>query len=234
MEISMPYSEPGARTVPLLLRDGATRAMYGFMASYRFTIIALVLLWASPVNADIWCGYGPDSPTLDHSCSDDIDRLARAVANFKAERQWEKIPGVMEVGSGINIDHGFYVAIQVYVNPPSMIPSVVAQVPKSIDGVPILVVPPEVAVIGDASSTNCKSGWSNDPADSAYLPIEKQYSPEWMKLPGVLTMGPQCKDGCCDSTKLEVSVQGPLIDSVRNHIPASIDGVPILLVPFRK
>jgi hypothetical protein len=139
----------------------------------------------------------------------------------------------MEVGNGINIHHGFYVAIQVYVNPPLMIPSVTVQVPKSIDGVPILVVPPEVAAIGDTSSTNCKSGRSNDLADSAYLPIEKAYSQEWMELPGVLSMGPQCKDGCCDFTKVEVMVQGPLIDSVRNHIPASIDGVPILIVPFR-
>jgi hypothetical protein len=203
------------------------------MAKYLFTIIAVALLW-SPANADIWCGYGPDSLALDHSCSKDIDRLARAVANFKAERQWEKIPGVMGVGNGINIHHGFYVAIQVYVNPPSMIPSVAAQVPKSIDGVPILVVTPEVAVFGDTSSTNCKSGRSNNPNDSAYLPIEKAYGREWMDLPGVLGVGPQCKDDCCDFTKVSVLVQRPLIDSVRNRIPASIDGVPILIVPFNQ
>jgi hypothetical protein len=208
--------------------------MFEFMARYLFTTVGLIFLWAGQVNADTWCGYGPDSPILDYSCSKDIDRLERAVANFKAERKWEKIPGVMSVGWGIDVHHGFFVAIQVYVKEPSMIPSVAAQVPKSIDGVPILVVHPEVVVIGDTSPTDCESGRSNDPADSAYLPIEKAYSREWMELPGVLSMGPHCKDDCCDFTKVEVTVQGPLIDSVRNHIPASIDGVPILIVPFRQ
>jgi hypothetical protein len=141
---------------------------------------------------------------------------------------------VIGVGNGIDVRHGFYVAIQVYVKAPSMIPSVVAQVPKSIDGVPILVVTPEVVANWGATSTDCKSGLSNDPNDSAYLPIEKEYSGEWMDLPGVLTVGPKCKDGCCDFTKVEVGVQGPLIDSVRNRIPASINGVPILIVPFKQ
>lgn len=207
--------------------------MFGFMASYLFATVVLVFLWAGQVNAEMWCGYGPDSPTPDHSCSEDIDRLARAAANFKAERQWEKIPGVMGIGWGINTHHGFYVAIQVSVNPPLMIPSVAAQIPASVDGVPILVVPPEVES-GLTASTHCKSGRSNDPADISYLLFEKEYGGQWMELPGVLSLGPLCKDDCCDFTKVEVMVQGPLIDSVRNHIPTVINGVPILIVPWSR
>jgi hypothetical protein len=202
------------------------------MANYLFAIVMLVFLCASPVNADIWCGLGPDSPTLDHSCSKDIDRLALAEMNVPAD--WKKIPGVLGIGSGINIRDGFFVAIQVYVKEPSLIPLVAAQVPRSIDGVAILVVTPEVETIGGATgSSECKSGRSNDPADSSYLPIEKEYGREWMDLPGVMGVGPQCQNDCCDFTKVEVGVQGPLIDSVRNHIPSSINGVPILIVPFR-
>jgi hypothetical protein len=201
------------------------------MASNLFVIVVVIFLYACPVYADIWCGYGPDSPTLDHSCSVDIDRLARAEMNIPAE--WKKIPGVLGIGSGINVHHGFFVALQVYVKAPSMIPSVAARVPRSIDGVAVLVVTPEVAYAGDGpSSTHCTSGRSNDPSDSAYLPIEKKYSGEWMNLPGVLGVGPLCKDDCCDFTKVEVTVQSPLIDSVRNRIPTSIDGVPILMVPL--
>jgi hypothetical protein len=203
--------------------------MLGFMARYLFATVVLVFLCASPVGAEIWCGYGPDSPTLDHPCSKDVDRLARAEMNVRAE--WKKIPGVLGIGSGINIHHGFFVAIQVYVKKPSMIPLVAAQVPRSIDGVAVLVVTPEVVTVGGAS-TECKSGRSNDPADSAYLPIEKEYGREWMELPGVMGVGPHCKDNCCDFAKVEVGVQRPLINSVSNHIPKSINGVPILIVPF--
>jgi hypothetical protein len=46
-------------------------------------------------------------------------------------------------------------------------------------------------------------------------------------------VGPECKNDCCDFTKVEAGAQGALIDSVRNHIPTSINGVPILIVPFR-
>jgi hypothetical protein len=200
-------------------------------ARYVFATVALIFLCASPVSAEIWCGYGPDSPTLDHPCWKDNDRLDRAVANFKAERQWEKIPGVTGVGWGINIHGSFFEAIQVFVNPPSMLPSVAAQVPTSIDGVPILVIPPETFEMGGTGSSSCKSGQSNDPA---YSPILGEYGKQWDELPGVMSMGSPCKDNCCDFSKVEVTVQAPLIDSVKNHIPASINGVPILIVPFRQ
>jgi hypothetical protein len=51
--------------------------------------------------------------------------------------EWKKIPGVLGIGSGINVHHGF-VALQVYVKAPSMIPSIAARVPRSIDGVAVL------------------------------------------------------------------------------------------------
>jgi hypothetical protein len=201
------------------------------MARYLFTTVALVFLWARPVNAELWCRYGPDSPTLDHSCGDDNDRLVRAVADFHSQRRLEEIPGVLSVGYGIN-EHGYYPEIEVFVQPESLIPSAAAQVPASINGVPIAVVPPKLVMIDEATSSDCKAGRSDNQADSSYLPVLQEHMQEWNALPGVVGMGAQCKDGCCDFTKLQVSVQAPFVESVRNRIPASIDGVPIRIVTF--
>jgi len=202
------------------------------MARCLFVTVALVFLWAGQINAEQWCGYGPGSPTLDHPCWEDNDRLDRAVADFHAQRRWEEIPGVNGVGYGIS-KRGYYSEIEVYVQPKSMLPSVAAEVPASIDGIPIAVVLPETISVGDAAGpTDCKSRRSDNLGDSSYVPVLKEHMQEWYALPGVVTMGAQCKDGCCDFTKVEVGVQAPFVESVRNHIPTSIDGVPIRIVPL--
>lgn len=182
----------------------------------------------------MWCGNGPQS-ALDHPCQDDNASIDAVLSQYKTE--WSAIHGVTGIGSGINLC-GYFEEITVFVSADSDLPSVRAQIPESIGGVPVAVIVPHTSarsLIGFGTN-KVPISEANVPRQNAQPPVPadtpppipesilREHSDEWMKVPGVV-------GGGTASGAVELTVQPSFMKSARMWIPSNVDGVAIQLTP---
>ncbi|MGH7778283.1 MAG: hypothetical protein ACREQR_00435 [Candidatus Binataceae bacterium] len=195
---------------------------------------ALLFAFAGPGRATIWCGRGA---ALDHPCKDsDARPLTKAAAEDQAH--WMNLKGVWQVESATSAAGGG-AEIQVMVDPP-WAGCVRSQIPSSVDGIPLLIVPkdvPRVIVRGGGFFESVRRPPSRKSKDNledekTYAGIVQRYGSQWLALPGVIGIAPgECDCGSCDFTEIEISVQRPFMSALLKKIPPSVDDVPITLLP---
>lgn len=209
------------------------------LAILLFPII--LLLAAQQSRADMWCGDGPGTK-LSHPCMDDDDNPAVSAAIEKYRDQWMELDGVYEVDDS-DTYHNRVPGIAVHVDSAS-VDSVRKQIPASVDGIPIVIVPGKMPEAGGAVGFFSDNATHPDPEEGArrvrkqedkekvqelYSSIVQQYGEGWEGLPGVLGVGAKCDDNGC--TAIEISVQRELLSQARDEIPRSVNGVRIVLAP---
>jgi len=224
-----------------------------------FLLPVILVLAARQSHAEAWCGDGPGT-ALTHSCTDADDDGSTAVddAIAKYQDRWMRLKGVWSVDEDDNGYHNRVPNIEVHVGSAS-VASVRKQIPSSVDGIPVVIVPgekPEDAEDGSASLFIF--GGPIDPAEGArrlaenlrrarqeedrerarekdeplYTLVVQKYGYHWMDLPGVLGMVPKCDgDNGCDFKTVNVMVQRELLPEARREIPSSVNGVRIVLTP---
>lgn len=200
----------------------------------------ILVLAARQARAELWCGDGPGT-ALSHPCTDDDDNPAVSAAIDKYRDQWMELDGVSDVDES-DTYHNRVPSIAVYVDSAAA-DSVKKELPASVDGIQIVIVPVEQSE-SDNTGHYAYGYGSTDPAEVArrarqqadqdkaqesYNSILRQYGERWDDLPGVLGIG--AKWGDDGSMAIEITVQRELLSQARDEIPASVDGVPIVLTP---
>jgi hypothetical protein len=218
-----------------------------------FFAMILVSL-ARQARAEMWCGDGPGTK-LSHPCTDDDDDPAVSAAIDKYQEQWMNLPGVSLVDHN-DTYHNRAQSIVVDVDG-AFVDSVKKQIPASVDGIPVMIVPFKKTDKDDEAGHYAYGppGYGphaygsnadvppTDPAELArraaqqaeqekaqesYNSIIRQYAERWYDLPGVVGVNAKCDDDC---TAIEISVQRELLSQARDEIPSSVNGVPIVLTP---
>ena len=205
-------------------------------------LFPIILVLAAPQSrADMWCSDGPGTK-LSHPCTDDDDNPAVSAAIEKYQDQWMDLDGVYQVDDS-DIYHNRIPSILVHVDSPS-VDRVRKQIPSSVDGIPVVVVPGKMPEAGGAVGFFSYNATQPDPEEVArrvrkqedkaktqelYTSIVQQYGERWDDLPGVLGVGADCDDDGCKA--IEVTVQRELLSRARDEIPSSVNGVRIVLTP---
>ncbi len=184
--------------------------------------IALVVSLATSVRAERWCADGPHHAP-DRPCSYYEDIAANALDRMFDE--WSKTDGVESLGAGLSCS-GDYAEITLHVSPRYFFSSS-PPIPEFVDG---------VAVRIEAELRE----WSPDPSPppgasqsdrNLYARVVAGHGKQWSQIPGVVQFG---WFGCTADVGcgIGVIVQSRMMQSVRDRIPASIDGERITLIPI--
>jgi hypothetical protein len=215
--------------------------MKSFTPQLAVLLLPVILLFAARQSrAEMWCGNGPGT-ALSHPCTDDDENPVVSAAIAKYQDRWIHLEGVWNIREGDPYHHRV-ADIEVDAEPAS-VASVRKQIPPSVDGIPVVIVPSKTPAITSRPSSH----FSSDPAESArrarqiedpdkaeaaYALIVQKYAHLWHKLPGVLGVGPaSCDRDGCDLSAIAVTVQRELLPVARGEIPDSVNGVPIVLTP---
>jgi len=195
-------------------------------------------VFAGQAGATIWCGQKPGT-ILNHPCadSDALSERALSKATGKFQAQWRNLTGVWNVKSATSAA-GARPEIQVLVDPP-WAGCTRSEIPASVNGIPVLVVPSEVPEVIVSSGYieslhRPPSRKSNDNLDRerTYSGIVHQYGPRWLALPGVIGIAPAgCDCDSCNFKGIEISVQRQFMSALLKQIPRSVKGVPVNLLP---
>ena len=198
-------------------------------------------------RAELWCGHGPGTP-LDHPCSEQDTEEDPTVAAAAASHtnEWMTVHGVWQVSAG-TIQTGTQREIRVYVEP-SQISTARQQIPSEVDDIPVRVVAKKIPTGGRLTSFP-KDGQSEpvpyDPgaaerqanarlAEAVYGETIREYGEQWSDLPGVVSLGPKkCDEHRCDFSAIRITVQAQLMNDVKERITDSVNGIPIVFVPYR-
>lgn len=223
------------------------------LASHLAVILfpTILIFAAGQSRAEMWCGNGPGT-VLSHPCTDDDVDPAVSAAIDKYQDHWTNLDGVSKVDDSDKY-HNRVPSIEVDVDPGS-VDSVRKQIPASVDGIPVAIVPDKMTQ-DNTSGKMCQDdntgpyghyayGPPPDPAEAArlaqqqadrakaqqaYTSIVQQSGERWQNLPGVLGVTHKCDDGRSDFKTIEISVQRELLPEARDEIPSSVDGVRIVL-----
>ena len=206
----------------------------------------LVVGMSVGAHAELWCGRGPGTP-LDHPCSDEDTEadptVAAAVASHTNE--WMKVHGVWQVSAG-TIQYGNPREIRVYVEP-SGFAAARQQIPSEIDDIPVRLVAKKIPTGGGLTSFSKVS--RSDPApydpsaaerqasarlaEAVYAQTMREYGEQWNDLPGVVGLGPKkCDEHGCDFSAIRITVQAQFMSDVKERITDSVNGIPIVFVPY--
>ena len=205
-------------------------------------IIAFVLALVAQVHAELWCGNGRGTP-LDHPCTDHDTEPDPAVAAIAARysEQWMAVHGVWEVNPGTN-QTGTPMEIRVYVEPLQM-PAARDRIPSEVEDIPVTFVP-KTAPKGSGNQSFLQVNSANDSESPEHQEKERllrtafsdtmaNYGREWNDLPGVIDVGPgKCKGARCDFTSIKIVVQAQFLDDVKEQIPGSVNGIPVVFIPY--
>lgn len=205
-------------------------------------IITFVLALVAQVHAELWCGNGRGTP-LDHPCTDHDTEPDPAVAAIAARysEQWMAVHGVWEVNPGTN-QTGTPMEIRVYVEPLQM-PAARDRIPSEVEDIPVTFVP-KTAPKGSGNQSFLKVNSANDSESPEHQEKERllrtafsdtmaNYGREWNDLPGVIDVGPgKCKGARCDFTSIKIVVQAQFLDDVKEQIPGSVNGIPVVFIPY--
>jgi hypothetical protein len=205
--------------------------------------IALVLVGNVPARAELWCGSGRGTP-LDHPCTDQDaqpDPAVVAVAE-KYSAQWMAVHGVWQVSAGTN-QTGTPMEIRVYVQPPQ-VATARDQIPSEVENIPVSFIPKQMPTGTSRSFLALTNSDANDPtaaerqeknrvAQAAFSEAIGEFGRHWNDLPGVIGVGPgKCKGSDCDYSAIKITVQAQFMDDVKQQIPATVDGVPVVFIPY--
>ena len=148
------------------------------------------------------CGAATVGTELSHPCTDADENPAVNAAVAKYQERWTQLEGVYSVDAGDDY-HNRVPNIEVHVEPAS-VASAKKQIPSSVDGVPVAIVPGEMPHGLPASDY---LSFSNDPAEKArrtrererqkarekfepaYTQVVQDYGKGWTDLPGVIGIG---------------------------------------------
>jgi hypothetical protein len=211
-----------------------------FMINRLVPLIAVVVLWAGSLRAEVWCGQGPLTP-LDHPCPPAPEgALSRAVTERR--NMWTALDGVSSVESKKSESGNEVIWVRVG---PNFAKSSMSQISPSAEGVPVVILPSSTQV-GEFAVGVLSSGSGSHPADATslrsslatranskevYSEVIHNYGKSWLGLPGVIEIGPaRCADDSCDFGSVGITVQRQLLSLARMKIPGSVDGVPIVLI----
>jgi len=207
----------------------------------------IVVAFRVEARAELWCGRGPGTP-LDHPCSDqDTDEdpaVAAAVASHANE--WMTVRGVWQVSAG-TVQTGTPLQIRVYVEP-SRRATAKQQIPSEVDDIPVRLVAKRIPI--RARLTSFPKDSQADPApydpgaaerqasarlaEAIYAETIREYGEQWSDLPGVVGLGPKtCDDHQCDFSAIRITVQAQFMNDVKELITDSVNGIPIVFVPYR-
>lgn len=103
-----------------------------------FLVLIALVLASQQSRAEMWCGDGPGT-ALSHACTDDDDDPAVSAAIDKYQEQWMNLPGVSLVDHN-DTYHNRAQSIVVDVDA-AFAESVKKQIPASVDGIPVVIVP---------------------------------------------------------------------------------------------
>ena len=208
--------------------------------------LLLVVAMSIEAHAELWCGRGPGTP-LDHPCSDEDTEEDPAVAATVASHtnEWMMVPGVWRVSAG-TIQTGSPLEIRVYVEP-SGIAAARQQIPSEVDEIPVRLVAKKIPTGAGPRSFSKVS--ESDPApydptaaerqasarlaEAVYAETMREYGEQWNDLPGVVGLGPKkCDDQRCDFSAIRITVQAQFMSDVKERITDSVNGLPIVFVPY--
>jgi len=212
-------------------------------------VAALFIVVAMKVEsgAELWCGDGPGTP-LDHPCSErdteEDPTVAAAVASHTNE--WMTVQGVWQVSAG-TAQTGTQLEIRVYVEP-SRISTARQQIPSEVDDISVRLVAKKIPTSGRLTSFPKDS--QSDPApydpgaaerqanarlaEAVYAETIREYGEQWSDLPGVVSLGPKkCDERRCDFSAIRITVQSQLMNDVKERVTDSVNGIPIVFVPYR-
>jgi len=206
----------------------------------------VVVLMGDPGRAELWCGSGPGTP-LDHPCSDQDTEEDPVVAASVASHAsvWMMQPGVWQISAG-TIQTGNPLEIRVYVEP-SQVAAAKQQIPSEVDDIPVRLVLKKIptrAGLTSFSKVSQSDPPSYDPtaaerqasarlAEAVYADTMREYGEQWNDLPGVVGLGPKkCDERGCDFSTIQITVQAELLNDVRERITNSVNGIPIVFVPY--
>ena len=213
------------------------------LAIFLFAIIPVFI--ARQSRAEMWCGDGPGT-ALSHQCADADDSPAVNAAVAKYQERWMRLDGVWSV-EAVDDYHNRVPNIEVHVEPASLA-SAKKQIPSSVGGIPVVLVPGEMPdggvafIVGHFSNDRAESARlareqvehakAREKYEPAYTQVVQDYGERWDDLPGVMGVGPKCDgDKGCDFSTAVVSVQRELLPQAQREIPSSVYGVKIVLVP---
>jgi hypothetical protein len=208
--------------------------------------LLVVVAVGTAARAELWCGRGPGTP-LDHPCSDEDTEQDPAVAAAVASHtnEWMMVHGVWRVSAG-TIQTGNPLEITVYVEP-SQLASAEQQIPSEIDDIPVRLVAKKIPTGGRLTSFSKVSQPDQAPydptaaerqasarlAEAVYGQTMREYGEQWNDLPGVVSMGPKkCDEHSCDFSAIRITVQAQFMNDVKGLITDSVNGIPIVFVPY--
>ena len=206
----------------------------------------LAVAMGDTARAELWCGSGPGTQ-LDHPCSDQDTEEDPAVAASVASHAsvWMMLHGVWQVSAG-TIQTGNPLEIRVYVEP-SQAAAAKQQIPSEVDDIPVRLVVKKIPA-GPGLTSFSKVRQSDPPpydptdaerqasarlAEAVYADTMREYGEQWNDLPGVVGLAPKkCDEHGCDFTTIQITVQAQLLTDVQERITNSVNGIPILFVPY--
>jgi hypothetical protein len=208
--------------------------------------LLIVVAMSAEARAELWCGRGPGTP-LDHPCSDEDTEEDPAVAAAVASHtnEWMMVHGVWEVSAG-TMQTGNPLEITVYVEP-SQLATASQQIPSEVDDIPVRLVAKKLPARGRLTSfpkVGVSDQTSYDPtaaerqasarlAEAVYAQTVREYGEQWNDLPGVVSMGPKkCDERGCDFSAIRITVQAQFMKDLKERITDSVNGIPIVFVPY--
>jgi hypothetical protein len=210
------------------------------------TALLLLVAMSDMARAELWCGSGPGAP-LDHPCSEqdteEDPTVAAEVASYAST--WMMVHGVWQVSAG-TIQTGTQLEIRVYVQP-SQIAAATQQIPSEVDGIPVRLVVKKIptrAGLKSFSKATQSDPLPYDPtaaeqqakarlAETVYADTVLEYGEQWNDLPGVVGLGPKkCDEHGCDFSTIQITVQAQFLNDVQERITTSVNGIPIVFVPY--
>jgi hypothetical protein len=194
-------------------------------------MMAVVLLCATRLRAEIWCGQSRLAP-LDHPCAP-APRVAVSRAVLKYRNDWMALKGVLSVDSAESEEGDGEIWVRVapdFTNPNESL------IPASAGGIPVVILPGDTTIgafgsdflplgPGNHKAEDCgKSEWS-------YSAAVKKYRERWLAVPGVVGIRPVKFDHeICEFGAVGITVQRQLLGLARKQIPNDVDGVPVVLI----
>jgi hypothetical protein len=203
----------------------------------------VLLLIARQSRAETWCGDGPGTE-LSHPCTDADENPVVNAAVAKYRDRWIQIEGVYDVDAGDDYHDGVP-DIEVHVETAS-VASAKKQIPSSVGGIPVVIVPGKMPEAGVAVSwfssdraENARRARQEEEREKArakyepaYTQVVQDYGESWMDLPGVMGISAKCdNEDACDFSTAEVGVQRELLPEAEREIPSSVYGIKIELCP---
>jgi hypothetical protein len=217
--------------------------------SNALALLAALLLVAGvsvEAHAELWCGYGPGTP-LDHPCSAEDTEEDPAVAAAVASHTnvWMMVHGIWQVSAG-TIQTGNPFEIRVYVEPSGFV-AARQQIPSEIDDIPVRLIAKKIPI--GAGLTSFSKVSQSDPvpydptaaerqasaklAEAVYAETMHEYGEQWNDIPGVVGLGPKkCDEHGCDFSAIRITVQAQFMPNVKERITDSVNGIPIVFVPY--